>query len=102
MLADVEDWQGLAGWLNVEVIPIEERCAQSNSPAMCCRRELVRRYCNRQLSHPSKVAEDIALALERMDHMRQAEELRHLKFGKWVAKRNSPLSTNGKAIQYST
>ena len=96
VLADVEDWQGLAGWLNVETITIEERCASSNSPAMCCRRELVRRYCNRLLSQPRKIAEDVAQVLERMDHKRQAEELRQLKFGKSVANRSSPLNRRGK------
>ena len=80
MLAHVSDWKGLAGWLSVDTIPIEEDCAlQTNSRAMCYRRELVQRYCDRQLSGPSKVAESIATALEKMHHNRQAEELRQRK-----------------------
>ena len=82
VIADVEDWQGLADWLSIGRSSIEEGCARSNSPAMCYRHELVRLYCNKLSSHSSKITEDIAHLLERMDHKRQAEQLRQLNFGK--------------------
>ena len=81
MLSDVEDWQGLANWLNIRSDNIKEDCAQSNSLMMCHRRELVHRYCNKHLFDPNKVAEGIAKKLEQMDHKHQAEELRQLQFG---------------------
>ena len=83
MLFNVPDWRGLAGSLNTKVNDIEEDCKQDVTPARCYRRSLVRRYCNMQRSkNPSKVAKDIAKALEQMDHKLQAEQLRKLQFGK--------------------
>lgn len=87
MLADVPDWRGLADWLNIRSHDIEGNCATDVAHAACHRRTLVRRYCDGQLSqNPSKVAEDIAKALEMMNHGRQAERLRHLQRGELVAK----------------
>lgn len=71
---------------------IETDCAGEGSKAACYRRKLVRSYCDNQPSgNPYEVAEDIAVALEKMKHKRQAEKLRQLQFGKWVAKDNSLL-----------
>ena len=83
VLVDVPDWRGLAGSLNTKVDDIEENCKPDVIPATCYRRSLVRRYCNMQQSeNPSKVATDIAKALQQMDHKLQAERLRKLQFGK--------------------
>ena len=85
VLAGVADWKGLAGWLNTRSNDIETKCAQEDAQASCYRKELIRRYCDRQLSeNPHKVAEDIAEALEHMDHNLQAQKLRSLEFGEPV------------------
>ena len=98
-LKSVSDWKGLASWLDMESNAIETDCAGEGSKAACYRRKLVRSYCDYQPSEdPYKVVEDIAVALEKMKHKRQAEKLRQLQFGKWVAKRNSPL---GRPIGWS-
>ena len=91
VLAGVPDWKGLANRLNIRSSDIDTNCAQDVAQASCYRRELVRRYCDTQLSeNPSKVAEEIAEALEQMDHTLQAQQLRKLKFGKSVTKRSGP------------
>ena len=90
VLADVPDWKGLAGSLNIRSYDIETNCAQDVAQASyaCHRRELVRRYCDRQLSEsPSKVAEDIAEALEHMNHKLQAQQLRNL--SRWLQTQQS-------------
>ena len=93
VLATVPDWNELADRLNIKSNDIETKCAQDVAQALCYRRELVHRYCNLQLSKdPGKVAEDIATALEQMDQLLQAQQLRELEFGKWVDKLSSPLS----------
>ena len=82
VLADVRDWKGLAGSLNIRSIDIETNCAQDVARAACYRRELVRRYCDgQQYENPGKVAEDIAEALEQMDQAFQAQKLMELQFG---------------------
>ena len=82
VLAEVSDLGGLAGWLNIRSNDIEAKCARQGA---CYRRELVSQHCDRQQSeNPSKVAKDIAVALEKMGHIRQAQRLRELDFGKWT------------------
>ena len=89
-LAGVPNWKGLADLMNINSHNIEANCALDIAHAACYRRQLVRSYCDSQPSgNPYKVAEDIAQALEKMDHQHQAEQLRKLEFGKLVAKRNS-------------
>ena len=89
-LESVKNWKELASWLDVGSNNIETDCAREDSQAACYRRELVRSYCDKQpYGDPYDVAEDIAKALEKMDHKRQAKNLRRLQFGKWVAKGNS-------------
>lgn len=83
VLADVPDWKGLAGSLNIRTYDIETECAQEIAQAPCHRRELVRRCCDKQRTeNPYKVAGDIANLLEPMGHNLQAHKLRKLKFGK--------------------
>lgn len=84
VLKDVREWKELADSLNISSDVIEEYCARDVAQASgCCRRELVRQYCDKQLSeNPHKVAEDIATKLEEMDHNRQAQQLKNLVFGK--------------------
>ena len=79
MLAEVPDWRGLADWLNIPTGGIHENCAREVDLAMCYRRELVRRYCDKQSSgNPYEIAEGISMALEKMNKNRQAEKLRNL------------------------
>ena len=66
-LKDVVDWEGLAGWLNVSsgtIYTIIENCDRSNTKAQCCRRELVKTYCDQRGGDPERVKEEIRHALE--------------------------------------
>ena len=77
ILLDVQDWEGLASSIKVNTIEVKTDCEQALSRAKCYRRELVRRYCDRQQSaDPMKVAEGIAGELERMGNTRQGAELK--------------------------
>jgi len=77
ILLDVQDWEGLAAAIKVNTIEVKTDCEQALSRAKCYRRELVQRYSDRQQSaDPMKVAEGIAVELERMDNARQGAELR--------------------------
>ena len=77
ILLDVQDWEGLTAAIKVNTIEVKTDCELSLSRAKCYRRELVRRYCDRQQSaDPMKVAEGIAVELERMGNARQGAELR--------------------------
>lgn len=92
VLTQVTDWKRLAGLLNVGTNDIETNCAPDPAQASCFRRGVVRRHRDSQRSKDcSKVAEDIAKALEQMGHNLQAQELRKL-FGKSAAKLSSPLA----------
>jgi len=89
-LESVENWEGLANWLNVGSTDIKTDCAGESSRAACYRRKLVRCYCDSQFAgDPNSVTEDIAKALDKMNLKRQAQQLRNLQFGKWVGKRSS-------------
>ena len=66
-LKGVEDWEGLAGWLNIssgDINTIIENCDRPNTRAQCCRRELVRTYCYQRGGDPERVKEDIRRVLE--------------------------------------
>ena len=81
MLQEVKDWEGLAGRLNLETIPIKTNCATSTDQASCYRRLLVRAHCDSLPSgDPGKVAKDIALMLDRMKKKKQAKKMRDLIF----------------------
>ena len=58
------DWETLAAWLNVSPIPIKENCGTSTGMAQCCRRELVKTYCDQRGGDPERVKEDIRHVLE--------------------------------------
>lgn len=76
-LADVEDWECLAALLKINIIEIKTDCAQGLNLAMCYRRELVRRYCDRQQSeNPREVAREVAEELEKMGNTLQGAQLR--------------------------
>jgi len=91
-LESVENWEGLANWLNVGSNVLKMDCAGERSRPACYRRKLVRYYCDSQVSgDPNNVTDDIAKALDKMNLKRQAQRLRNLQFGKWVGKHSSPL-----------
>lgn len=81
VLEEVQDWEGLAGRLNLDTISIRTYCDTTIWQAQCYRRQLVRAHCD-SLPHgdPRKVAKSIALMLDRMKKMRQANKLRELNF----------------------
>jgi len=86
VLAGIQDWKGLADLMNINSLTSRLNCAPDIAHAVCYRWQIVRSCCNRQLSgNLYKVVEDIAQALEQMDHNHQAAQLRKLEFGKLVA-----------------
>lgn len=82
----MSNWKGLAGWLNIRSIDIETNCGAEVNKAACYRKALVQSYWNKQgYEDPSKIAEGIAKALEKLDHNYQATQLRKLRFGTLMA-----------------
>ena len=82
VLEEVEDWEGLAGRLNINIITIRNSCGTRTDQAHCYRRQLVMTYCDRLPSgDPNKVVTDIALILDEMGKKRQAKKLREMSFG---------------------
>ena len=80
-LGDINNVEGLAGWMNIKFGPIRENCASSMVLAKCYRRSLVRSYCDESGHGPQQVAEDITAILEKdMKNKRVAQILRQLKF----------------------
>lgn len=81
VLEEVEDWEALAGWLDINSNMILQDCA-SPAIARCYRRKLVKIYIDR-LTYDDKcvVASNIASALEKMKMMRQARILQQLYTG---------------------
>ena len=92
VLSDVDDWEGLAGWLNLASGPIQAEC-QNEVKHKCYRRSLVKYYCDMSPSgSPEKVAEQIAHELEeKMGHKRQAQLLRKLTFGEYAVTSDSEM-----------
>lgn len=90
MLTDVNEWEQLASWLNMDELVVEgikascgDECTNYEECEKCYRSKLVKYYCDQQESEDSnKVAEDIAVGLERMNMAPQAKEMRQLDFGK--------------------
>ena len=83
VLQEVRDWEGLAGRLNLETIPIKTNCATSTDQASCYRRQLVRTHCDSLPSgDPRKAAKTIALMLDRMKKNRQAKKIKDLIFSR--------------------
>ena len=83
VLREVEDWQGLAAYLNVRASEIVEDCSlRDGVPSHCFRRRIVRRYCDSlYYDDPEWIAEGLATQLEEMDHNRLANVMRTLQFG---------------------
>ena len=85
VLTEVKDWEGLANELSVKRGALDEiktTCrAEAASLAKCYRRELVKWYCDSTGYELGVVVENIAQALEELDHKRQAKDLRALEFG---------------------
>ena len=80
-LGDINNVEGLAGWMNIKFGSIRENCASSMALAECYRRSLVRSYCDESGHGPQQVAENIAAILEKdMKNKRVAQILRQLKF----------------------
>ena len=95
VLAGVDNWEGLAGWLNLAIEPIQVECQLKLNGARheCYRRSLVRRYCDMcPYESPKEVAEQIAQVLEeKMGHKRQAQQLRELRFGECAVATDSEI-----------
>ena len=82
LLEEVENWEALAGWLNIRTTNIKQNCALTITVAQCYRRKLVETYCSRLTSSdPYKAASSIAHELESKMRIRNiAQKLRELKF----------------------
>ena len=66
-LGKVEDWEGLASRLGVgrgDINTIKENCDRPDTRAQCCRRELVKTYCDWIGGDPERVKSDIRESLE--------------------------------------
>ena len=83
ILEEVQDWEGLAGRLNIEINSIKTNCGTSTDQARCYRRQLVRTYCDRVPSgDPRQVATEIAFVLDvKMKKKKQAQKLREMSLG---------------------
>ena len=82
VLEEVQDWEGLAGGLDIETSSIKTNCGTSTDRARCYRRWLVRTYCDRMSSgDPRQVATEISFVLDvKMKKKKQAQKLRELSF----------------------
>ena len=86
VLSDVENWGGLAGWLDLASGPIQANCQPKLNGAKheCYRSTLVRLYCEKRGSR-EEVVEKIAQVLEgKMNNKLKAQELRKLRFGECI------------------
>ena len=81
-LKSLSDWEELSGWLINNKGIIRENClARTTAVAECCRRELVRTYCDMSSVSPQQVAENMADVLDKkMKNRRIAKALRQLNF----------------------
>ena len=77
------DWEGLAGWLDLNTGGIRTYCnTAGNNLAQCYRRNLVQLYCEHTAKSPQQVAEDMARVLEHeMKNRIVAKNLWQLTFG---------------------
>ena len=83
VLSDVDNWEELAGWLDLASSPILAECQLKLNGArhVCYRNSLVRHYWQKCGSR-EKVVETIAQVLEeKMDNNLKAQMLRNLRFG---------------------
>ena len=87
VLREVDDWEKLAGWLDLgygKINEIKTDCLrESDGFAACYRRKLVRAYCDGSRKNSVEVARYIAHILEmEMASKSQADRLRSILFGK--------------------
>ena len=83
VLSGVDNWEVLAGWLNIANGLIQAECQPKMNGVKheCYRSSLVRRYCQKSGSR-EEVVENMAQVLEeKMDNKWKAQELRRLRFG---------------------
>ena len=84
VLEEVEDWEALAGWLDIRIATINNinKNCPSFDRAQCQWRQLVRTYCDLDgAGDPYKTAADIAIVLDsKMDKKSQAQKLKQLEF----------------------
>ena len=93
VLSGVDNWEGLAGWLDIASDPILTKCQSKLNGAKheCYRSSLVRRYCQISGSR-EEVVENIAQVLEeKMNNKWKAQELRKLTFGECRMTKDSVL-----------
>jgi len=82
VLTEVRDWEGLANELSIKrgaLDDIKTTCRAEAATAKCYRRELVNWYCDSTGYELGVIVENIAQALEELEHKRQAKDLRALK-----------------------
>ena len=78
-------WETLAGWLNVEqgkVEGIKTKCG--GYLAECYRRNLVLTLCDKTRGTVHDVSREIITALEKMNMIQQADNIRQLDIGKRI------------------
>ena len=83
VLEAVEDWEYLAAELGIEngkrnTIKSDCKIDSSGSVATCCRRKLVRTYCDSTALELAQVVENIVKALDGMMKWQQAKTLRKM------------------------
>ena len=82
VLLEVDNWESLAGWLEISHYNIRTNCALGSEPASCFRRTLIEIYCDQQEPGDMyQIANDFAQVLDiDMDKRRQADTLKLLVF----------------------
>ena len=83
-IASVVDWEGLAGWLEIEdTSNIKADCHKEGGEfSVCYRKKLVSKYCDMTGGSAQQVANDFADVLQkRMGNRKMANILRQLDFG---------------------
>ena len=86
VLSGVENWEELAGWLNLESGPIQAKCLPKLNGVKheCYRSTLVQQYCEKRGSR-EEVVEKISQVLEeKMNNKLKSQELRKLRFGECI------------------
>ena len=87
VLIEVEDWEGVAGILEINTYSIREECARSLTVFRCQWRNVVQEICYKQaVNNPRQIVCDIANVLEnfiRPPRIRQANLLRDVHFGQF-------------------
>ena len=86
-MIEVEDWEGVAGILEINTYSIREECARSLTVFRCQWRNVVQEICYKQaVNNPRQIVCDIANVLEHFitpPRIRQANLLRDIHFGEF-------------------